>query len=191
MNIKEQKIINGIKYLVKHTNNVGRTKLFKLLFFWDFIHFKRFGMAVTGYDYYTYPFGPVPKELYDQITKENLPVEFKNEFIIIEDCEDDDDNKFKKFKVVSRNTKIDLDWLSPNEKNVLEEVALIFKYASAKEMTEITHLHNSPWDKTIKEKGEFQKIDYFLAVDDETTLDMDTIKERYYIQKDLLKDGRL
>ena len=51
MNIIQQKILNGIKYFVKETQNVGRTKLFKLLFFWDFFSFIKYGKSVTGFDF--------------------------------------------------------------------------------------------------------------------------------------------
>jgi len=86
--------------------------------------------------------------------------------------------------------KIKLDWLSPNELKVLEEVAFTYKYSTAQEMSEITHLKNTPWDKT-KEKGMFLEIDYFLALDEDTILDIDTIKERFQLQKELLTDGRI
>jgi uncharacterized phage-associated protein len=188
MTLTEEKILNGIKYFVTHTKNVGRTKLFKLLYFWDFIHFKRYGMSVTGYDYYTYPFGPVPKELYDEIDRNELPVFLKNNIVIIED-ETEDTDDFKKFKILLKNKKIDYDCLSPNERSILEEVAFEYKDASAKMMTEITHLRNSPWDQT-RQKGMFKPIDYFLAIDEETQLDREEIEERFLLQKELMADGR-
>lgn len=188
MTLTEAKILIGIKYLVTHTKHVGRTKLFKLLYFWDFIHFKRFGMSVTGYDYYAYPFGPVPEQLFNEIRKDDLPDFLRGNISIIED-ETEDADEFKEFKILTRTKKIDFDSLSPNERRVLEEVALIFREATAKEMTEITHLHNSPWDQTRK-KGMFIPIDYFLAIDEETPLDRDEIEERFLLQKELLADGR-
>lgn len=190
MNITEQKVINGIKYFIKNTKNVRRTKLFKLLYFWDFMHFKKHGVSVTGYDYYTYPFGPVPKKLYEQIDNNDLPESFKENFIIVEDEYEDEDDNYKKFRILLKNRKIDLDWLSPNELNTLKDVSLIFKNATAKDMTEITHLPRTPWSKTIK-KGMDKKIDYFLAIDENTTLDLETIKERFNLQKELLSDGHI
>ncbi|MBU4287101.1 MAG: hypothetical protein KKI12_02900, partial [Proteobacteria bacterium] len=43
----------------------------------------------------------------------------------------------------------------------------IFQDAKADDMVESTHLKNEPWDRTLKEKGEFQKIDYMLSIDSE------------------------
>jgi len=185
------KILNGIKYFVKNTKYVGRTKLFKLLYFWDFFHFKKYGFSVTGYTYYTFPFGPVPKELYEQIDKDNLPSEFVKEFKIIpDDSSKDEFSEYKKFRIILKDIKIDLDWLSPIEKETLKNVADIFKYATGTEMSEITHLRNSPYDKTKKEFGLRKPIDYKLAFDNESTLDEETIKEYIELQKEIFYNGR-
>ena len=188
MNTTDFKLINGIKYFIKNTNNVGRTKLFKLLYFWDFIHFKLYGTSVTGLNYFAYPFGPVPKKLYDEISSDDLPELFKHHFKILEIQDNEDD--LKQFKFYVKDKKVDLDWLSPNELKILKDVAYIFKNSTATEMSEITHLKNTPWDKT-KNKGMFSEIDYFLALDEDTFLDIETIKERFQLQKELLTDGRI
>lgn len=186
------KILNGIKYFAKKTKLVGRTKLFKLLYFWDFIHFKKYGFSVTGYTYYTFPFGPVPRELYEQIDKDNLPSELANELKIIpDDAYEDKFDSYKKFRIIAKNpNKIDLDWLSPIERQTLELVAEIFRDSSATEMSEITHLRNSPYDKTIKEFGMGKPISYELAIDDESTLDSETVKEYIDLQKEIFYNGR-
>jgi len=192
MSIRQDKIVNGIKYFLKNTNSVGRTKLFKLLFFWDFIHFKKYGKTVTGFDYYTFPFGPVPKELYDQIISNDLP-DYIDKNIIIEEAEKDDefDDEYKKFLIKAKRSNIDLSPLSPSEKSVLEEVAFIFKEATASQMTEITHLHNTPWTKTKDEKGLNAIIDYGLALDEESPLTLEEAMERLNLQKELMADGRI
>ena len=150
MNTLEHKLINGIKYLLKHTNKVGLTKLFKLLYFWDFIHFKRFGTSVTGLDYYAFPFGPVPKYLYYQVTSGKPNELINSNFNIIKELDDEDRDNYTQYKFYMKDKKTDLDWLSPNEKKVLEDVAFIFKDSPAKEMTDITHLKGTPYDITLK-----------------------------------------
>jgi len=184
------KILNAIKFFVKQTQNVGRTKIFKLLYFWDFMYFKKYGLSITGYQYFTFPFGPVPLELYNQITNDQLPDLFKDEIKIVENQNEEENNEYKQFKIVLKNKKINLDWLAPNEKEMLELVAEIFKYASAKEMTEITHLHKSPWSTTIEKFGMGKPIDILLAMDDESTLDPETIDEYLNLQKDVYFNGR-
>ena len=186
----EQKILNGIKYFVKNTNNVGRTKLFKLLFFWDFLNFKKFGKSVTGFDYYTYPFGPVPKELYNEIIEDDLPEYLNDNIIITQKDNEEEDNGYKSFDVKLKNTKIKLDSLSKNELETLEEVAFIYKDATAKQMTEVSHLPNAPWEKTVKEKGYDKIIDYLLAIDESSPYTVEEAQERLELQRELMANGR-
>ncbi len=190
MRPSQQKTLNAIIYFVRHTKNCRKTKLFKLLYFLDFVHFKRYGTSVTGYDYIAMPKGPVPIELYEQITHDTAPDEFKKAFTVVE--EKDDEGESLGFRILlDKKAKPDLDWFSPNEKKILEEIAFIFRDATAKEMSEITHLKNAPWDLTMKKKGPNELIDYFLALDDETTLAKEEIEERFQLQKELQKDGRI
>ena len=189
MNIREQKIINGIKYFVKNTRNVGRTKLFKLLYYWDFIHFSKHAQSVTGYEYYTFPFGPVPKEFYEQIVGDCLPKSFEINFSIIEDDKIDEADEYKRFRIYLKDNKIDWDYLTPYEKKSLEEVAFIFKEATASQMTKCTHLDTEPWSKTVKEKGYDKTIDYLLAVNKDTPFDEEEIKERFKLQKEMFHNG--
>lgn len=182
MNITEQKIINAIIYLVNNTKDCKKTKLFKLLYYLDFIHFKRFGLSVTGFDYITMQYGPVPSRLLSYFEKNDFPEEFKRSFSV--EKVTDDEDKYS-FKILLKNKKPDLEWFTPNELSVLEEVVEIFRDAPAKDMVEATHFHNTPWDRTVKTKGMGKNIDYLLAVDEETTLALEEIKERFRIQKEL------
>lgn len=190
MTLREEKILAGIKYFVKNTRNVGRTKLYKLLYFWDFEYFKKYGMTVTGYQYYTFPFGPVPKELSDYIQNDSLPDFLNKDILIIDDRSEDDDDELKRFRVKLKKTRIDTGCLSPNELNLLHDIAYIYKDALAKEMTEISHLKNQPWDKTKSTLGMGKPIDYFLAIDETSEFDREEIEERFQLQKDLIADGR-
>ena len=52
-------------------------------------------------------------------------------------------------------------------------------------MSDITHLRNSPYDKTKKEFGLWKPISYELAIDDESPLDPDTVKEYINLQKEV------
>jgi len=191
MKIIELKLINGIKYFLKNTNNAGITKLFKLLYFWDFSHFKKYGTSVTGLTYFTYSFGPVPEKLYNQILSDNLTEEISKNFKIIKEVDKEDEKNYPQYKFYLKNKNIDLNWLTPNEQEIMKEIAFVFKNSSAKEMSDITHLKGTPYDKTKSEKGMNAEIDYFLSIDSETELDLDTIRERFSLQKELIEDGRL
>ena len=55
-------------------------------------------------------------------------------------------------------------------------------------MVESTHFKNEPWDITLKEKGEFKKIDYMLAIDsDVVSLPYDEARERMKERSEMLK----
>ena len=160
MTLKEEKILNAIKYFAKKTKNVGRTKLFKLLYFWDFYYFEKHGKSITGFNYFAYPFGPVPKDLFEKINKGRLPDYLNSQIKILEDTEYDEKDGYKRFKILLKNNEIDLNVFTPYEKEQLERVVEIFQDSSAKDMIEASHFHNMPWKKTIDTKGQFAEIDY-------------------------------
>jgi len=154
--INKEKLINSILYFTKKVNFPGKTKICKLLFYLDFTHFKETGKSVTGLDYYAWEMGPVSKSLFYKISGDIISEEFQPYIEVI---------KRDKLHEICSKKKPDLSVFSKREKRILEEVAEIYKYAKAKEMTEISHLKEKPWYVTLKSKGE-KKIDYMLALDD-------------------------
>ncbi len=150
-----EKLINAIVYFCQNTNYCGKTKLMKLLYFLDFMHFKQTGKSVTGLDYYAWEMGPVPKDLYEELDSMNVDLA---EAIRIMPQD--------KFQKICARQKFDDKYFTPRQKKLLNVVSEIFRDAKAEQMIESTHLKNHPWDKTIKQKGKFSKIDYLLAIDD-------------------------
>jgi uncharacterized phage-associated protein len=149
------KIINSIIYFANNTKYCGKTKLLKLLYFLDFRHFKETGKSVTGLDYYAWGMGPVPKDIYEELSEKMKP-DLKQ---AIQDLPKEG------FQKIRSKKKFDPKYFSGREMKLLEEISFIFKDAKADDMVESTHLKNEPWDRTLKEKGEFQKIDYMLSID--------------------------
>jgi len=62
-----EKLKNMILYLVKRLDGALKTKLNKLLWYCDFLHFKETSVSITGTQYVRLPYGPVPNN-YDLIT---------------------------------------------------------------------------------------------------------------------------
>lgn len=165
-----EKLINAIIYFANNTKYCGKTKLMKLLYFLDFMHFKRTGKSVTGLDYFAWMMGPVPKDLFQELSG-NMKPDMK---AAIRELPAD-----KEFQQISPKKRFNADYFSKKEMELLENISFIFKDAKADLMIESTHLKNEPWDRTLKEKGEFQKIDYMLAVDsDIVSLSFDEAHER-------------
>jgi uncharacterized phage-associated protein len=155
--INKEKLINSILYFTKKVKYPGKTKICKLLFNLDFIHFKETGKSVTGLDYYAWERGPVPKSLFYKLSGDIISEEFQLYIGVI---------KREKLHEICSKQKPNLSVFSKREKRILEEVAEIYKFAKAEEMTEISHLKEKPWYTTLKTKGETKKIDYMLALDD-------------------------
>jgi len=164
-----EKLINAIIYFAGKTRHCGKTKLLKLLYFLDFAHFKQAGKSVTGLDYFAWEMGPVPKELFEEISG-NVKPDMKSSIHEL---------PAEGFQQIRAKKKFDGCYFSKREMKLLEDLSYVFKDAQADAMVESTHLKNEPWDRTLKEKGEFQKIDYMLAIDSEiVSLPYDEARER-------------
>jgi uncharacterized phage-associated protein len=151
-----EKLIQAILYFARNTRFCGKTKLLKLLYFLDFKHFKETGKSVTGQDYYAWDMGPVPKALFEELTEAMRP-DMQGAIHPLPAGEE--------FQKIQPKIAFDGRYFSKREMRLLENIAYIFRDAKADEMVESTHFENEPWDRTIKEKGKFQKIDYLLALD--------------------------
>ena len=155
-----EKLINAMIYFARKTNFCGKTKLLKLLFLLDFQHFKQTGKSVTGLDYFAWEMGPVPKDLYEELQDKMKP-DMKRAIEI---------RAIGDFQKIIPKAKFDADYFSNRELTMLDNLVFIYKDVKAEDMIEVTHLPNEPWDKTLKEKGEFHPIDYFLAIDNTVTV---------------------
>lgn len=175
-----EKLLNSIIYFLNNTKYCGKTKLFKLLYYLDFMHFRETGRSVTNLDYYAWNFGPVPKKLFEELEKPTADI--KESICVLPK------NSDKTFVEMKSKKKFDDKYFTKRELRILEKVAFIFRDAMADDMVEASHLPNHPWDKTIKTKGEYEKIDYILALDEtENSMPLEEVLERIREQKELKK----
>jgi len=164
-----KKLINAIVYFAKNTKFCGKTKLLKLLYLLDFRHFKQTGKSVTGLDYYAWDMGPVPSDLYSELTEDIKP----DLRAAIKELPKEG------FQKIIPKKKFNDDYFSKREMKLFEDISYIFRDAKADEMIESTHLKNEPWEMTLKEKGRFAKIDYILSIDNiDNSLSLDEAQER-------------
>jgi hypothetical protein len=71
------------------------------------------------------------------------------------------------------------EFFTERELELLENIAFMFRDVTAPEISEISHLPNQPWKKTLDEKGEWKRIDYLLALDEtKDSLSSDDAKEK-------------
>jgi uncharacterized phage-associated protein len=173
-----EKLINAIIYFATHTKYCGKTKLMKLLYFLDFKYFKQTGKSVTGQDYFAWQMGPVPRDLFEELSDDMRP-DLKSAIQPLPK---------EGFQKIQPKRRFDDQYFSPKEMRLLEEISFIFADAKAEDMIESTHLKNEPWDRTLKQKGEYKKIDYLLAIDSEiVSLPYDEAKERMEERSEMYK----
>lgn len=164
-----EKLINAIIYFSKRTKNLGKTKLMKLLFFFDFYHFRETGKSATGLDYYAWEMGPVPADVWRELRIGAMREDLRDAVTVAEDEE---------FQQIRSKAKFDDCHFTGRELRLLKKVSCIFKEATADQMVEVSHLPNEPWHRTIQEKGPSAKIDYLLAIDMKSNLSVEEAKER-------------
>jgi uncharacterized phage-associated protein len=172
IDIGERKMVEAILFLSGRVKYPFLLKMLKLLYYLDFLHFKATGRAVTNQKYIAMEMGPVPVRLYSCI-KNNACSDYFNNRVKIVVRPDFYAYEFK------RKKQPDLTVFSPREMDILKDISTVFRDARASVMTESTHLKNSPWEKTVREKGFNHGIDFFLALDDEAPIPTELAEERY------------
>ncbi|MEO5361022.1 MAG: Panacea domain-containing protein [Nitrospirota bacterium] len=174
-----EKTINAIIYFLNNTKSCGITKLCKLLYYLDFLHFKETGRSVTGMDYYAWNFGPVPAALYDEIDKAEFKPDLKASIAI---------QTTEKFKIMKPKKHFNDIFYTKRELRILKNVAFMFKDANTEDIVEASHLPNLPWDKTIENKGLYEKIDYLLSLDNTAgSISMEEALERISDREEMKK----
>jgi uncharacterized phage-associated protein len=135
---ERQKLIHSIIFFAKNTKFCGKVKLFKLLYFLDFEHFKATGRSVTGLIYNAWKMGPVPVSLTDELGCPDP--DFASAISISERK-----TKFEKDMLcLNPLIKFDNSFFSKRELSLLENLADEFKQTIAEDIIEATHLENLP-----------------------------------------------
>lgn len=171
-NTYRDKLTQAVLYFTKNVKNPSKVKIFKLLYFLDFEHFKETGRSVTNLDYFAYDFGPVPKDFYQEVGDNTVPKDFANFLTIVPFASEESGKKGGMFSPKPK-AKLDISVFTPREKKILEKLAFIFKEVDASLISDVSHFKNHPWDKTIKTKGKLAKIDYQLAFDSDDTTSLE------------------
>jgi uncharacterized phage-associated protein len=155
---EREKMINAIIYFAKNTSFCGKTKLFKLLYFLDFEHYKDTGRSVTGLQYNAWKMGPVPVELENEIQCPDRDVAESIDFILTPT------KKGNPMLLLKPKKEFDPSHFTKRELKLLEMLANEYKNKKAEEMIEATHLENLPWHRVFHEENrKYESIPYEYA----------------------------
>jgi putative zinc finger/helix-turn-helix YgiT family protein len=147
---QELKLINMVIFFAYH--GVLKTKLMKLLWYADFLMFKRHKKSISGISYLKYKYGPVPKKINSMLgTMESI-----NKIEISE--EDDWFNGYTIITIDSRenvNTSI----LNENELNIIKYVNDYFKDYGSKQIVDYSHKEKAWIDTEDRQEISYQYAD--------------------------------
>jgi uncharacterized phage-associated protein len=149
---EREKLINLIIFISLKTRNCGKIKLFKLLYFIDFEHFKITGRSITGLSYAAWKMGPVPTALFDEINSPEPDMARALEF--------SETTTYKGYAMLTIKPVNDFDSSNFTKRELQLMQRLTEQYCStiADEMIEATHLEDSPWDRVFNKENNKQGI---------------------------------
>ncbi len=163
---KKDKLIHAMAFFVKKTRHCHKLKLFKLLYFLDFEHFRQTGRNVTGLQYFAWRMGPVPTKLYKEMKNPDM---LKNLFDFTPQSSIDSDFTNDKAIKILPKVKFDEDFFSKREMEIMNRLMEIYKDTLSRDMTTVSHDIGSPWDRVYRQENkEGDRIPYEYILDDST-----------------------
>lgn len=156
---EREKLIQTVIYFAQNTKFCGKTKLFKLLYFLDFEHYKVTGRSVTGLKYSAWKMGPVPTRLFDELES---PEPDLAEALTISEFPTNRGKPMLSLKPIKAFSD---ELFTKRELKLIEQLAKEYSETNADDMIEATHLENLPWDKVYnKESNPQGEIPYNYAL---------------------------
>ncbi len=163
----DEKFVNAVLYFARNTDpeSLGPLKLNKLLYYSDFLHFKKYGRPITNDRYVRMEHGPVPSTSYMIFGQTAGNLGDKPTKTVLSDKVTIKKTLYKG-KVINKIEALrepDMSVFSDSEIEVLKHVAEVCrsKKLTGSKLRAATHLPDSPWSRT----EENQTIDYSLILD--------------------------
>jgi transcriptional regulator with XRE-family HTH domain len=120
------------------------TKMNKLLFYADFLHYSRTGFSITGLTYIAITHGPVPKNyggIYDRL--------FESGFVAMEEV---DFNDFTGEKFTNQDAEPDMELFTPTERKAIIDVEQQLGKLKTNQIVDISH-DEFAWRQNIDDFG--------------------------------------
>lgn len=146
---KEKELLHYIIHKCGHLENVGKTVLFKLLYFSDFDNYELHEKSITGETYVKLPMGPAPRHFDALITE--LKKENKIQQIVV----DFKGKEQQKFLCIQQP---ELNHLSAEELQVVDRTIRKLSAMTATQISSYSH-GDMPW----KSANENEELDYEMV----------------------------
>ncbi|MCW5875638.1 MAG: SocA family protein [Anaerolineales bacterium] len=179
-----QKLLNAVLFFAKETKRLNKTKLSKLLYFLDFEHFRQTGYPSIGLKYYAFDYGPLPRNFWAEIHNGELPEDLAEKVNAIQKIEGG--RQEIEFRPKPK-AEVDFSLFTLREQEILKKFAYIYNDSSGKTMSDISHEYGHPWEVTIQTKGEREEIDYLLAIDENSPIDIEQARESLHDYLEMTK----
>ena len=158
---QREKLVNAINFFARNTKRCHTLKLFKLLNFLDFEHFRATGSGVTGLKYSAWPMGPVPPALFREIQSGSRQ-DLQRSVTIVPVTDNLTDHLLRRdIKVAA---PFDETYFSRREIEIMKMLAEAFYNVDGTDMSAVSHSRRLPWGKVYQGgKGNGHEIPYELA----------------------------
>ena len=153
---KFKQVLQYVILKTRSTDNVGKTVLYKILYFIDFNYYELFEEKLTGETYLKYPYGPAPRDFDDVMS------ELKDERLVEEKkWTDGGYSRIKYLSIVEPDTST----ISKEELNFIDKN--IYKYSRFNATQISEHSHK---DIPYIAAEDFEELDYELVFYRDTDL---------------------
>jgi uncharacterized phage-associated protein len=184
-----EKLLNALVYFIRETKHAHTLKLFKLLNFLDFEHFRQTGRTVTGLEYQAFKNGPVPRELWKEFQRGGDP-DLRNTIAMWSEKDDISDAVLR--RVFKPRGAFDSKYFTKRELKIMERLAFFFNETKAEDMTEFSHGYKRPWTKIWNDgKGKNDLIPPELSLESDPIIaDVPNIdRQELEYRRELLRDS--
>ena len=169
---QREKLINAVLFFTKFTKHCHKLKLFKLLAFLDFEHYRQTGYPSIGLEYQAWPMGPVPVDLNNEL--DNPGADLKAA-VRLSPRRDRDTGKLLRLDMAPKRT-FDRRGFSKRELRIMRELMQYFGDVKGEDMSEFSHLKGLPWGIVYRGgSGNGESIPYKLALKSQPITDGATI----------------
>ena len=178
---QREKLINAVLFFTKFTKHCHKLKLFKLLCFLDFEHYRQTGYPSIGLEYLAWPMGPVPVDFDNELDNPGADLLAA---VRLTPRKDRDSGALVRLDIAPKRN-FDPRFFSKRELRLMRELMLYWNDARGEDMTEVSHLRGLPWAVVYRNGlGKGQRIPYNLAlgsqaITDGATIDADELAYRH------------